>query len=778
MDTGVRSHQGEVFVHPLSNPGAAGIFPEMLEVAEEANRAGDFNLAVEIYSSQLADLQQPDRGLCLRKADSLARAGRISEALDSYCTAASLGKLRPEELPLLVETIARTLREKELGITRTLNGQGKSSGGEDGVESDRECGEDETLELFSCRLCKCLLHEPTTVECGHTFCKRCLEEDSVKDCIHCKLKLNKKDGLPNGRRLNVVLSGLLDKLFATESKARKFWIEGEVLWKKQDLSDALEKYNAAVDLVPSSGRLLCQRAELHMEMRNFSQAVQDTNSLCRLKPLWTKAHFLKATALSKAGRNDEALQEYFVCVALKPDWTKVKLEAQKILSELFSSVFENEDLPTPLHPLQGGMATRLIKPPALLRSLRPLTQRPGSSSQDSEFNVTKSAPVDDSSSRLSAPSPGQSDCAAGESNTKTLAGVLAALPAPPSGLKRKHSGEGPSAIFNPPSKLLRPDEVNSCQTATVCGGRTVPAELLDSGDLECSLCMRLFYEPVATPCGHTFCLRCLERCLDHNPNCPLCKENLSEYLATRGYNKTLLMEEVLQRYLGDELAERKKIHEEEMKELSNLNQEVPIFVCTMAFPTIPCPLHVFEPRYRLMIRRSMETGTKQFGMCIADELKGFADYGCMLQVRDVKFFPDGRSVVDTIGVSRFKVLSHGQRDGYHTAKIEYLEDKKVEGEELVELLKLHDSVYEQANSWFTSLKDNMKSQILSHFGHLPSKDPDPQGSPSGPAWSWWLLAVLPLEGRAQLTILAMTSLKDRLIAIRRVLIFVTRKRPR
>ena len=49
----------------------------------------------------------------------------------------------------------------------------------------------------------------------------------------------------------------------------------------------------------------------------------------------------------------------------------------------------------------------------------------------------------------------------------------------------------------------------------------------------------------------------------------------------------------------------------------------------------------------------------------------------LVQVRDVKFFPDGRSVVDTIGVSRFKVLSHGQRDGYNTAKIEYLEDKKV-----------------------------------------------------------------------------------------------------
>ncbi|XP_059198873.1 LON peptidase N-terminal domain and RING finger protein 2 [Centropristis striata] len=777
METGVRSHQGEVFVHPISNPGASGICLEMLEVAEEASRAGNFSLAVEIYSSQLSDLQQPDRGLCLRKADSLCRIGRISEALDSYCTAASLGKLRPEELQLLVETIARTLREKELGITGTLSGHSKSSGGEDGVESDGECGNDGALDLFSCRICKCLLHEPTTVECGHTFCKRCLEDDSVKDCIHCKQKLSKRDGLPNDRRLNVVLSGLLDKLFATESKARKFWIEGEVLWKNQNLSDALEKYNAAVDLVPSSGRLLSQRAELHMEMRNFSQAVQDASSLCRLKPLWNKAHCLKAMALSEAGRNDEALQEYFMCVALKPDWTKVKLEAQKVLSEVFSSVFENEDMPTPLHPLQGGVATRLIKPPALLRSLRPLTQKPGSSSQESEFSVTKSAPADDSSSRLSASTPSKSDHAAGEGSTKSLADVLAALPAPPGGLKRKHSEDGPS-VFNPPSKQLRPDMESSSQAVAVCGGRTFPAELLDSGDMECSLCMRLFYEPVATPCGHTFCLKCLERCLDHNSNCPLCKENLSEYLATRGYNITLLMEEVLQRYLGDELVERKKIHEEEMKELSNLNQEVPIFVCTMAFPTIPCPLHVFEPRYRLMIRRSMETGTKQFGMCIADELKGFADYGCMLEVRDVKFFPDGRSVVDTIGVSRFKVLGHGQRDGYNTAKIEYLEDKKVEGEGLVELLKLHDSVYEQANNWFTSLKDNMKSQILSHFGHLPSKDPDPQASPSGPAWCWWLLAVLPLENRAQLTILSMTSLKDRLIAIRRVLIFVTRKRPR
>lgn len=56
--------------------------------------------------------------------------------------------------------------------------------------------------------------------------------------------------------------------------------------------------------------------------------------------------------------------------------------------------------------------------------------------------------------------------------------------------------------------------------------------------------------------------------------------------------------------------------------LCSLTKNVPIFVCTMAYPTVPCPLHVFEPRYRLMIRRCMDTGTRQFGMCINDSDKG------------------------------------------------------------------------------------------------------------------------------------------------------------
>ena len=53
---------------------------------------------------------------------------------------------------------------------------------------------------------------------------------------------------------------------------------------------------------------------------------------------------------------------------------------------------------------------------------------------------------------------------------------------------------------------------------------------------------------------------------------------------------------------------------------TEIRAEIPIFVCTQAFPGIPCPLHIFEPRYRLMIRQCMESGMRQFGMvvCLTD----------------------------------------------------------------------------------------------------------------------------------------------------------------
>ncbi|XP_078407248.1 LON peptidase N-terminal domain and RING finger protein 1-like isoform X1 [Cetorhinus maximus] len=299
--------------------------------------------------------------------------------------------------------------------------------------------------------------------------------------------------------------------------------------------------------------------------------------------------------------------------------------------------------------------------------------------------------------------------------------------------------------------------------------QSVPPDLLSISDFECSVCTRLLFEPVTTPCGHTFCKKCVERCLDYRPCCPLCKEDLRKFLQQRQYRVTQLLDSLITIYFSTEFAERKRLNEMEMAELSNLTNNIPIFVCTMAFPGIPCPLHIFEPRYRLMLRRCLETGTKTFGMCLSDRGKIFADYGCMLKIEGSQALPDGRSLVNTVGGRRFKVLRRNQRDGYNTADVEYLEDKTVEGEELTELRHFQRRVYEQARTWFDHLPSALQGQIRNQHGPLPDQEEDVQASPDGPRWCWWLLAVLPMDPALQTMVFSSMSLHDRLIHLQRVL---------
>ena len=55
----------------------------------------------------------------------------------------------------------------------------------------------------------------------------------------------------------------------------------------------------------------------------------------------------------------------------------------------------------------------------------------------------------------------------------------------------------------------------------------------------------------------------------------------------------------------------------------------------------------------------------------------FVDIGVMLEIRDLRYFADGRCVVDTIGSRRFRCLEKSQRDGYATARVEFLTDQTV-----------------------------------------------------------------------------------------------------
>ncbi|RXN07373.1 LON peptidase N-terminal domain and RING finger 1-like protein [Labeo rohita] len=548
-------------------------------------------------------------------------------------------------------------------------------------------------------------------------------------CPTCKERLKQRDA--KNIKNNVLLFSVIEKCCPEETKM-KCHIQEKL--KTSEFTEALRIADEGIEMAPEDVSLKVWRAEACMGLRRFSDALRDLDDLCCVRPNWTEGFFRKGNVLFEMGRQTEALIQFYHCLKQQPDFAPAKNQIKKILEAEGMAV--PEEVPRILH-----VVSEFLQDPC------PITS-----------SVSPSCPDGQRYSHSNAE--GQSD--PGQNATKVKHGT---------------SGECCLSLCQAVSFLPTAEDDEELmmkreekQNRAVCSvGRESCLSVLTVTDFECPLCIRLFYEPVTTPCGHTFCKNCIERSLDHNLRCPLCKQPLQEYFKNRKYNPTVLLQEIMSRLFPQQLAERKQVHEAEMAELSNLTKDIPIFVCTVAYPGIPCPLHIFEPRYRLMMRRCMETGTKKFGMCSYEHGKGFADYGCMLDILDLELLPDGRSYVDTLGGSRFRVLRRGQRDGYHTADIEYLEDHKVEGAELELLQRLHDSVYQQAREWYHRLNSRIQEQISRQYGIMPEKEDDIQASTNGPAWCWWLLSVLQLDPAYQTTVLSLTSLKDRLGHLRIVL---------
>jgi Lon protease-like protein len=200
-------------------------------------------------------------------------------------------------------------------------------------------------------------------------------------------------------------------------------------------------------------------------------------------------------------------------------------------------------------------------------------------------------------------------------------------------------------------------------------------------ELDCSICMKLLYEPVTTPCGHTFCRICLRRAVDHSPSCPLCRGVLHVHAPT----VSVVLKSLLERNYAAEYAARA----EEVKAEAQVNEtSLPLFVLdAVVFPGGSFPMHIFEPRYRLMLRRCLE-GSKQFGLvpCYQDRnsARGYAvaEVGTILKITSHRPLPDGRSYIDCVGTTRFRILSRREMDGYLVGHVAPIEDEPCAPEEL------------------------------------------------------------------------------------------------
>ena len=258
-----------------------------------------------------------------------------------------------------------------------------------------------------------------------------------------------------------------------------------------------------------------------------------------------------------------------------------------------------------------------------------------------------------------------------------------------------------------------PSPARSCssgtaENATAAEGKTeeVPE------DFECLVCSRLFWEPITTPCGHTFCRGCLARTQDHAESqvdptrvlslgrlataclpvrCPACRAALHITPATQPVTVVLQrhIEQAFPKALAlrraDDAATGAAANAGDAAATNDLT--LPIFAAGFCVPGVTnVRLHVFEPRYRLMIRRCLQ-GNRLFVMTPPDDDDGSpAKWGTTCEVAEASTVPDGRLLLTCRSVERVSLSGHGDVDGYRVAKCRPIRDEPITSpDELTEL---------------------------------------------------------------------------------------------
>jgi len=156
---------------------------------------------------------------------------------------------------------------------------------------------------------------------------------------------------------------------------------------------------------------------------------------------------------------------------------------------------------------------------------------------------------------------------------------------------------------------------------------------------------------------------------------------------------------------------------------------IPIFPLDLVlFPEMILPLHIFEPRYRQMIRLCLDLPS-EFGVVLARS-GGIAGYGCTAEISEVsKDYGDGRMDIVTEGRSVFRIVGIISEQPYREADVEMLAQEnggpRGEPEELVQAYeKCHRIVYGHS----PKAEDRSGAGSLAYFiaGDLPLPVDDKQ----------------------------------------------------
>ncbi|KZW04084.1 LON-domain-containing protein [Exidia glandulosa HHB12029] len=308
----------------------------------------------------------------------------------------------------------------------------------------------------------------------------------------------------------------------------------------------------------------------------------------------------------------------------------------------------------------------------------------------------------------------------------------------------------------------------------LCARRPQPPDFAHRllSELACHVCIHLVVDPVTTPCQHTFCADCLERSLDYHVRCPVCRQTLPGFAYFANHPRNVIIQSISTLAFPD-------LHTERQLAIAAAQHhpiyDTPIFRCNIAFPGLPTFLHIFEPRYRLMIRRCLTMPLPRFGMMMPSQpLSGTqsqpeesAEYGTILEIRSVQMFPDGRSMVEAMGVSRFRLVDCGVLDGYQVGCIETIDDfqsedasddgLKVSPPIISHLPTSTPALVDFCQNFLHTLRTSTAPWVAQKLDSTHGAPPD---DPT--AFSWWMASVLPIPEREKARLLPLRSAHARL----------------
>ncbi|CAH1721814.1 unnamed protein product [Aphis gossypii] len=678
---------------------------------------------------------------CIAYADSVAKCGRVCESLDLYAQCFRMGPLPADCLWHVTSAFLDLIRQQFDDDPQTIPNPSSPS-----LQSQQQLQHQQHNNHqyhtythvhhhhntrhdhqqhqqscpFVCCVCNLVLREPVTLLCGHTCCRRCGGGTACKPivCNKCGVRT------PFQPHVDVLVKSLVEKLWPVQLRASELLDEGKALYRQDKIHSALIKFNQAYYTGGENYDLLNVRSRTLLKLGLHENALLDAVRVVQIKPKWSKGHFTRGMALFSLKRYQEALLEFSLSAVLGENNQKLKSQINEVLQRLLTIYCnETEDL-----DLEGWNP---ISHSYLRSYLNTFINR--SNVFDKSSNSLKVKSIIKESTFM------KKQLCEISTLTELIQHIFVEI------MQTKHYT----------SSVLINNTLN------------VDTSLLDESDFNCVLCCGMLRNPVTTPCGHTYCLDCLEHNFDYSFHCPLCLTSLPPSLALSKKNTSEFVNELIScKYTKNSLMQTINWKPEPEQDSTYL----PVFVCTNAFPSVSCPLHVFEPRYRLMIRRCIESGTRRFAMIsnCCPPMK-FAEFGTVLEIKDRIMMGNGCSFLSTIGTRRFKVLVRKEHDGYDMATVQYIEDEKVPSKKLSELYKLHDDVRQRGLTWFHSFRSEIKSEILRTVGFPPSTEPNWEELSDGPAWTWWLLSLLPLGQNAHVDLLANTSIEVRLKVINKIL---------